>query len=131
MYDNCLAFEINLFIELKISQADRSIIFNSYRIKSSPLPLGEGLGGNPPPPTPPDRRGANPIRRFILAKVLADGTIIFNSCRIKSSPLPLGEGLGGNPPSPPPSDRRGANPIRPLALAKALLFVLKMNHLTN
>ena len=61
-----------MFLELKISRADRAIIFNSRRIKSSPLPLGEGLGErvNPPPPPPPHRRGANPIRRSTLAKVL-------------------------------------------------------------
>ena len=52
----------DLFLELKISRADRSIVFNSRRIKSLPLPLGEGLGErvNPPPRTPPDRRGENP-----------------------------------------------------------------------
>ena len=66
-------FTTNLCLELKMSQAVRAIIFNSRRIKSSPLPLGEGLGerGNSPPPAPPDRRGANPIGLFALAKVLS------------------------------------------------------------
>jgi len=70
--DKYLAFRVNFFIELKMTQANGAIIFNSRLTKSFPLPTREGLGErvNLLPPTPPDKRGANPIRRFILTKVL-------------------------------------------------------------
>ncbi len=53
-------------IELKISQANRSMIFNSRLIKSSALPLRERVGErvNPPPPPPQIQSDALYWRRY-------------------------------------------------------------------
>ena len=71
--DKHLAFKVNLFIDLKMTQVDGAIIFNLRLTKSSHLLTGEGLGErrNLPSPVSPDRKGANPMKWFVLAKVLS------------------------------------------------------------